>query len=105
MQITWLDNFNIPIKKSIETIVETLPDGKRKNTKSILKLTMKKSHDNTSFICEAQNSAESTPRKTSILLQVYFAPEFRLEHIPGMRDSTSTGQETQNCLVEISLSP
>ena len=84
MQITWLDNFNIPIKKHIETIVETLPDGKRKNTKSILKLMMKKSHHNTSLICEAQNSAESSPRKTSILLQVEFAPNVLLEHTPGV---------------------
>ena len=83
MQITWLDNNNVPIKKHIETIVETLPDGKRKNTKSILRLKMTKGHHNTSLKCEAQNRAESSPRKTSILLQVEFAPKVSLEHTPG----------------------
>jgi hypothetical protein len=90
LQITWLDNFNIPIKKHIETIVETLPDGKRKNTNSILKLMMKESHHNMSMRCEAQNSAESSPRKTSILLQVEFAPKVRLEHTSGVMKEGDT---------------
>ena len=63
-QITWLDNWNSPIKHHIETITETLPDGKRKNTRSVLKLPMKKSHHNTSITCEALNSAESVPQST-----------------------------------------
>ena len=62
--------------------METLPDGKRKNTKSILQLVMRKTHHNTSLTCEAQNSAESSPRSTSILLQVEFAPAVSLEHNP-----------------------
>ena len=45
---------------------------------------MKKSHHKASLICDAQNFAESTPRKTSILLQVEFAPKVRLEHTPGV---------------------
>ena len=81
-QITWLDSHNVPIKKHIETIVETLPDGKRKNTRSILRMKMSRSHHNTNLTCEAQNSAESSPGSTSILLRVEFAPTVTLQHSP-----------------------
>ena len=83
MQITWLDNWNTPIKEQIQTIVETLPDGKRKNTRSILTLRMRKSHHNTSLTCEAQNSAESVPQSTAVRLSVQFAPSVRLEVEPA----------------------
>ena len=84
LQITWLDNWNSPIKDHIETIVETLPDGKRKNTRSILKLVMARHHHNTSLTCEAQNSAESVPQATEIKLIVEFAPSVRLERRPAV---------------------
>ena len=70
------------MKKHIETIVETLPDGKRKNTVSLLRMKMRRSHHNTSLTCEAQNSAESSPRSTSILLWVEFPPKVTLQHTP-----------------------
>ena len=98
VQITWLDGENVPMKKHIETIVETLPDGKRKNTKSILSMMMRRSHHNTSLTCEAQNSAESSPRKTSILLQVEFAPVVSLQHSPvAMREGDTVKFK---CLVQ-----
>ena len=74
----------MPIKKNIETIVETLPDGKRKNTRSMLQMRMSRTMQNTSLICEAQNSAESSPKKSSILVQVEFAPHVRLEQTGGV---------------------
>ena len=84
LQITWLDNWNSPIKHHIETIVETLPDGKRKNTRSILKLVVKKQHHNTSLTCESQNSAESVPQSTAIHVMVEFAPSVTLERSPAV---------------------
>ena len=78
-QITWLDNFNLPIKKNIETTLERLSDGKRKNTKSKIQMKMRRQMHNTSITCEAQNSAEKSPSKTSILLQIEFAPYVTLE--------------------------
>ena len=97
-QITWLDNWNSPIKQHIETITETLPDGKRKNTRSILKLEMKKSHHNTSLTCEAQNSAESVPQSTSINILVQFAPSVSLERKPGVIREGDTAKF--KCLTE-----
>lgn len=51
---------------------------------------MKKTHHNTSLTCEAQNSAESSPTKTSILLQVEFAPAVSLEHKPAVMKEGDT---------------
>ena len=84
LQITWLDNWNSPIKHHIETIVETLPDGKRKNTRSILKVVVKRQHHNTSLTCESQNSAESVPQSTVIKVMVEFAPSVTLERSPAL---------------------
>ena len=43
---------------------------------------MRRSQHNTNLTCEAQNSAESSPRSTSILLGVEFAPTVTLQHSP-----------------------
>jgi len=82
-EITWLDADNMPISSGIQTAVEKLPDKKRQNTKSVLKLRMLRSHHNTSISCEAQNSAEVSPRSTSVLLKVEFAPWVSLQHTPA----------------------
>ena len=84
LQITWLDNWNSPIKDHIQTIVETLPDGKRKNTRSVLKLVVARQHHNTSLTCEAQNSAEAVPQSTRVNLLVEFAPSVTLERTPAV---------------------
>ena len=59
---------------------------------------MKKSHHNTSLYCEAQNSAEKTPRRASILLQVEFAPYVTLVQTPGVLKEGDTGVFT--CLAQ-----
>ena len=43
---------------------------------------MRRSQHNTNLTCEAQNSAESSPRSTSILLMVEFAPLVTLQQTP-----------------------
>ena len=98
LQITWLDNWNSPIKDHIETIVETLPDGKRKNTRSILKLVAARQHHNTSLTCEAQNSAESVPQSTEMKFLVEFAPSVRLERSPAVLREGDTAMF--KCLAE-----
>lgn len=82
-EITWLDADKMPISSGIQTSVEKLPDKKRQNTKSVLKLRVLRSHHNTSITCEAQNSAEVSPRSTSVLLKVEFAPWVSLQHTPS----------------------
>ena len=81
-QITWLGSDNTPIHHNIETIVETLPDGKRENTRSLLRMKMKRRHHNTSIVCQAQNSAETSPSNTAVLLWVEYSPSVTIEQTP-----------------------
>lgn len=56
--------------EGLESIVDPLPDGRRFTSKSILKLTPKKDHHNTTFTCQAQNTAERTHRSAKLKLEV-----------------------------------
>lgn len=54
-----------------------MPDGRRFTSKSILKLTPKKEHHNTTFTCQAQNTADRTYRSAKLRLAVKYAPKVR----------------------------
>lgn len=54
----------------IESFVEPLPDGRRFTSRSVLKLTPKKEHHNTTFTCQAQNTADRTYRAAKLRLEV-----------------------------------
>lgn len=56
--------------EGLESIVDALPDKRRYTSKSILKLTPKKDHHNTTFTCQAQNTAERTHRSAKLKLEV-----------------------------------
>lgn len=49
---------------------EPLADSRRITAKSILKLTPKKEHHNTSFTCQAQNTADRNYRAVKLKLEV-----------------------------------
>lgn len=74
-EITWIDGFGNVINDNIEYLAESLPDGRRFNARSILKLTPKKEHHNTTFTCQAQNQAERTYRSAKLTLEVKYAPK------------------------------
>lgn len=69
-EITWIDGLGNVLTDGIEYIVEE--DGRRFTAKSILKLTPRKEHHNTSFTCQAQNTAERTHRSAKLKLEVLF---------------------------------
>lgn len=71
-EITWIDGAGNVLKEGTEYIVEELPDGRRFSAKSILKLTPRKDHHNTTFTCQAQNTAERTHRSAKLKLEVSF---------------------------------
>ena len=54
---------------------DVLADGKRTNVKSVLKLSPKKGYHNKNITCQAQNSAERSPRRASLLMEVKYAPK------------------------------
>lgn len=60
------------LTSGIDYMKESLPDSRRVTAKSILKLTPKKEHHNTTFTCQAQNTADRTYRSAKLKLEVSF---------------------------------
>ncbi|CAH0546593.1 unnamed protein product [Brassicogethes aeneus] len=83
-EITWIDGLGNVLTEGIEYISEKLPDGRRFTAKSILKLTPRKLHHNTTFTCQAQNRAERTHRTAKLKLEVKYAPKVTVTIISGL---------------------
>lgn len=60
-----------------------MADTRRITAKSILKLTPKKEHHNTTFTCQAQNTADRTYRSAKVTLEVKYAPKVSVAVISG----------------------
>ncbi|XP_021703710.1 irregular chiasm C-roughest protein [Aedes aegypti] len=82
-EITWIDGLGNVITSGIEYVKEPLTDTGRYTAKSILKLTPKKEHHNTSFTCQAQNTADRTYRSVKLKLEVKYAPKVSVSVIGG----------------------
>ncbi|XP_037026673.1 irregular chiasm C-roughest protein isoform X1 [Bradysia coprophila] len=74
-EITWIDGLGNVLTTGIDYMKEPLADSRRFTAKSILKLTPKKEHHNTTFLCQAQNTADRTYRSAKLKLEVKFAPK------------------------------
>nr|CAI5836053.1 unnamed protein product [Callosobruchus analis] len=83
-EITWIDGLGNVLTDGIEYIVEKLSDGRRYTAKSILKLTPRKVHHNTTFTCQAQNTAERTHRSAKLKLEVKYAPKVSVSILSGV---------------------
>ncbi|XP_067007432.1 irregular chiasm C-roughest protein isoform X2 [Anabrus simplex] len=92
-EITWIDGLGNVLTEGLDEIIEALPDGRRFTTKSILKLTPKKEHHNTTFTCQAQNTADRTYRSARLRLEVKYAPKVAL--------SVSSGRLTEGSEVRL----
>lgn len=97
-EITWIDGLGNVLGNGLEYIVEALPDGRRFTAKSILKLTPKKEHHNTTFTCQAQNTADRTYRSAKLKLEVKYAPKVTLSIISGLGP---TGRLTEGAEVRL----
>ncbi|XP_037938622.1 irregular chiasm C-roughest protein [Teleopsis dalmanni] len=82
-EITWIDGFGNVLSTGIEYFKESLIDARRFTAKSILKLAPKKQHHNTTFICQAQNTADRTYRSAKLLLEVKYAPKVAVSVVGG----------------------
>lgn len=78
--------------------MEALPDGRRFTAKSILKMTPKKEHHNTTFTCQAQNTADRTYRSAKLRLEVKYAPKVTLRIVSGLG---LTGRLTEGAEVRL----
>ncbi|XP_066254546.1 irregular chiasm C-roughest protein [Euwallacea similis] len=83
-EITWIDGHGNVLSEGNEYIIEELPDHRRFTAKSILKLTPRKLHHNTTFTCQAQNTAERTHRSAKLKLEVKYAPKVTVTVLSGM---------------------
>ncbi|XP_054285218.1 irregular chiasm C-roughest protein-like isoform X3 [Macrosteles quadrilineatus] len=83
-EITWIDGLGNVLTDGIEYMVEALPDGRRFTARSILKLTPKKEHHNTTFTCQAQNTADRTYRSAKLRLEVKYAPKVTVSVVGSM---------------------
>lgn len=77
-QITWIDGLGNVLATGIDYMKEPLSDSRRFTAKSILKLTPKKEHHNTTFTCQAQNTADRTYRSAKLKLEVIIQSLFDL---------------------------
>ncbi|XP_046675352.1 irregular chiasm C-roughest protein isoform X2 [Homalodisca vitripennis] len=93
-EITWIDGLGNVLTDAIEYIVEALPDGRRFTAKSILKLTPKKEHHNTTFTCQAQNTADRTYRSARLRLEVKYAPKVTVS-VVGSGSRLVEGQDVR----------
>ncbi|XP_017018141.1 irregular chiasm C-roughest protein [Drosophila kikkawai] len=82
-EITWIDGLGNVLTKGIEYVKEPLADSRRITAKSILKLAPKKEHHNTTFTCQAQNTADRTYRSAKLLLEVKYAPKVTVSVVGG----------------------
>ncbi|XP_016951961.1 irregular chiasm C-roughest protein [Drosophila biarmipes] len=93
-EITWIDGQSNVLTDNIEYTVIPLPDQRRFTAKSVLRLTPKKEHHNTSFTCQAQNTADRTYRSAKIRVEVKYAPKVKVNvmgSLPGGGAGASLG--------------
>lgn len=82
-EITWIDGLGNVISKGIEYMHQQTDNSKLFEARSILKFTPKKEHHNTTFSCQAQNTADRTYKSARLRLEVKFAPKVNVEVISG----------------------
>ena len=90
MQITWIDGAGNVLRG--EDITEATADGLRFTARSILKVTPKKHHHNTTFTCQAQNQADRTYRSARLRLLVKYAPNVTVSVVSGALDEEGEGR-------------
>lgn len=74
-EITWIDGLGNVITKEITYSKVPIENSKRFKATSILRFTPKKEHHNTTFTCQAQNTADRSYKSAKFRLEVKFAPK------------------------------
>lgn len=83
LQITWIDGVGNVLTSGVEYRKELMPDNKRFEARSILKLIPKREHHNTTITCQALNSADRQEKTAKLRLTVKFAPKVTVSVISG----------------------
>lgn len=86
-------------ERGINYTAEPIENTKRFTAKSILKLIPKKEHHNTTFTCQAQNTADRTYKSAKLRLEVKFAPKVQVSVIG---EKLAGGRITEGAEVRLS---
>ena len=78
MQLTWLDGDQNPVTKGIESITQSMADGKRSNSIVKWTFTAQKEMNGKKMTCRSENAALKSPQNTTIKLEVKFPPDVKL---------------------------
>ncbi|XP_053620769.1 irregular chiasm C-roughest protein-like isoform X2 [Plodia interpunctella] len=85
-EITWVDSNGGVLTQGVSYNVEPWSDGQRFTATSVLKLVTRKDHNNQTYTCQAQNTADRAYRAASIIIEVNYAPTINMTvngHIKG----------------------
>ncbi|XP_013197490.1 irregular chiasm C-roughest protein [Amyelois transitella] len=77
-EITWVDSNGGVLTQGVTYTVEPWSDGQRFTATSILKFLSRKEHNNQTFTCQAQNTADRAYRAASIVIEVNYAPKINI---------------------------
>uniref|UniRef100_A0A8D9EC13 Irregular chiasm C-roughest protein n=1 Tax=Cacopsylla melanoneura TaxID=428564 RepID=A0A8D9EC13_9HEMI len=83
-EMTWIDGSGT-VMGNVRITEEPSIDGRRTTVKSTLVLTPKKEHHNTTFTCQAQNTADRTYKVAKLKLLVRYAPKVQVSVIGSNR--------------------
>ncbi|XP_049535052.1 irregular chiasm C-roughest protein-like isoform X2 [Anopheles darlingi] len=94
-EIIWIDGHGNVVTGGIEYVREPLQDARRFTAKSILKLTPKREYHNTTFTCQAQNTADRSYRSVRLQLEVKYAPKVRIFVVDGVLNNARLTEGTE----------
>ncbi|XP_052743117.1 irregular chiasm C-roughest protein isoform X2 [Bicyclus anynana] len=84
-EITWVDSNAGVLTQGVTNTVEPLSDGQRFTARSIIRMSPKQEHNNQTFTCQAQNTADRAYRAASIQIEVKYAPKVKIRIKSGRR--------------------
>ncbi|CAH2098730.1 unnamed protein product [Euphydryas editha] len=71
-EITWVDSNAGVLTQGVTYTVEPMSDGQRFTARSIIRMPAKYEHNNQTFTCQAQNTADRAYRAASIRIETSF---------------------------------
>ncbi|XP_047541036.1 irregular chiasm C-roughest protein-like isoform X1 [Vanessa atalanta] len=98
-EITWVDSNAGVLTQGVTYTVEPMSDGQRFTARSVIRLPPKHEHNNQTFTCQAQNTADRAYRAASIRIEVKYPPRVKI-HINNGKRVLEGKDAVINCVAE-----
>ncbi|XP_045457394.1 irregular chiasm C-roughest protein-like [Melitaea cinxia] len=98
-EITWVDSNAGVLTQGLTYTVEPMSDGQRFTARSIIRMPAKYEHNNQTFTCQAQNTADRAYRAASIRIEVTYAPRVKV-HVNHGKRVLEGKNATINCVAD-----